>query len=134
MGRGALARITEDSLPLLTDVIDGEALTKMRVPVRELLRYARCSSCDGQMRELRPDQECEIEVMASPAMAERLRALDMAMRFGVGTDKSYDEVLVGALARATADVFAGDTRLVELNDRWCDEIGRHVRGLSEEKG
>jgi len=36
--------------------------------------------------------------------------------------------LVGLLAQATAEVFAGDERLEALHDAWVEVIGAHVSG------
>ena len=62
-------------------------------------------------------------------VGDRLRALDILAKYGIGADRSHhDEELVGLLAQATAEVFAGDVRLEELHEAWARVIGDHVRG------
>ena len=60
---------------------------------------------------------------------DRLRALEILAKYGLGADRSYhDEEPVGLLAQETAEVFAGDPRLEELHEAWVRVIGAHVRG------
>ena len=52
-------------------------------------------------------------------VGDRLRALDILAKYGLGADRSHhDEELVGLLALVTAEVFAGDPRLGELREAW----------------
>ena len=62
-------------------------------------------------------------------VGDRLRALNILAKYGLGADRSHhDEELVGLLAQATAEVFAGDVRLEELRESWVRVIGAHMRG------
>ena len=54
--RKALQRVSEDAIPMIAAVIDGQVVKRVRVPLREVLKHARCATCDGQLRALRPDR------------------------------------------------------------------------------
>ena len=62
-------------------------------------------------------------------VGDRLRALEILAKYGLGADRSHhDEELVGLLAQVTAELFAGDVRLEELHETWVRVISAHMRG------
>lgn len=60
--------------------------------------------------------------------SDRLKAIDLMAKYGLGANKGHDEALVAQLARVTAEVFQDDPRLAELHERWVKVIGAHIRG------
>lgn len=129
--REQLRGLLTDRIPIIAAIADGEAVRKSRVPLASLLRFARCPTCDGGFEatcapEDIPFVEIEGKVSASPS--DRIKALEMAGRYGLGPQKGHDEALVSRLARITGEVFGDDPRLEELHHRWIEVIGAHLRG------
>ncbi len=127
----SLAGVLEGGIPLLKDICDGEAVRKTRVPLLEVLRHARCPECDGKLHAPRKGQtgDVEIESRVSVSPGDRIRALELAARYGLGIEKTcYDAELIGKLGHATTEVFGGDERLKDLHKRWVAVIGEHMRG------
>ena len=126
--RDQLAGVLEDRVPVVAAIADGEAVRKTRVPLSSLLRHARCPECDGKFeaKEGVAVPMVEIEGLISATPGERIKALDMAARFGLGPMKNHDESLVRDLGLAVAEVFAGDERIKVLHDRWVRVIGEHL--------
>ena len=127
--RRALQRVSEDAIPVLQDIIDGEVVRKMRVPLSEVLHHARCPVCDGKLKARAAGQGgyIEFEGAMSASISDRIRAIDLALRYGVGTEDHYDEGLVGKLAQATRTVITAD-QVEAMHNAWVQVIGKHVRG------
>lgn len=89
------------------------------------------SELRARLRGSLADRTAIIEEIADDgeqSAADRLKAIDLMAKYGLGANKGHDEALVAQLARVTAEVFAGDERLGELHERWVKVIGAHVRG------
>lgn len=60
--------------------------------------------------------------------SDRVKAIGMMARYGLGEAGSHDEELIGMLAQAVAEHFEGDERLKGLHKAWTEIIGGHIRG------
>ncbi len=102
----------------------GERGSDGRPPSR--IRHALRQSFEDRIRLL---EEIADGAGGKTTVGDRLRALDILAKYGLGADRSrHDEELVRLLAQVTAKVLAGDVRLEELHDAWVRVIGAHVRG------
>lgn len=79
--------LARDVRPLLVQAVRGDCIERMRVPLKKILEHALCPQCDGRF-ELSSDAaqvaDLEIDVMASPRMADRLRAGEAIAKYGLG--------------------------------------------------
>ena len=90
------------------------------------IRHALRQSFEDRIRLL---EEIADGAGGKTTVGDRLRALDILAKYGLGADRSHhDEELVGLLAQVTAEVFDGDERLTLLHERWIAVIGDHIRG------
>jgi len=67
--------------------------------------------------------------------SDRIKAMEVMARYGLGEAKGYDEALVEALGAVTRaglvellGVDAADGAWASLRERWVAVIGLHVRG------
>lgn len=59
--------------------------------------------------------------------SDRLKALDLMAKYGLGAAKGYDEALVEALGKAVAEELS-DEVWERIRAKWVTIIGLHVRG------
>lgn len=133
--RDMLRAAVADRVPVLIDIMDGEVIKRVQVPLASILKHARCFHCEQGLTPLRPDQVMmvTIEGTESASPGDRIKAMDVALRYGVGAEKGYDEALIGALAGATRP-FVGEADLEALHRAWVRVIGDHVRGVNSSAG
>lgn len=75
----------DDRLVLLEDIADGECVAKMQVGLAEVLPSLACPSCQAVGMVVREGSGVkEIEVRASATPKERLVALDILAKYGLG--------------------------------------------------
>jgi len=60
--------------------------------------------------------------------SDRVKAIGMMAKYGIGEANGHDDELVSALAQAVAEHFEGDERLSGLYRAWTKIIGGHIRG------
>lgn len=90
-----LASFDRNSLELIDSVVRGEVMSKARWPMISTVKYFKCKDCGG--KNFTPDEAegatiidlllVEIEVAVSASVRDRLAAIDMQAKYGLGTVK-----------------------------------------------
>lgn len=82
-----------ERIGFLNSVIDGVPMLRMRIPLRSLGPHCVCANC-GE-REIQADSPesavIEVEVMASASINDRLKAMDMLAKYGLGTSNEIHD-------------------------------------------
>lgn len=110
--RGAMA----DRIPVIEQIADGEAMVRKEFRVIDVLRHVHCPKCGGGLAMNVTDaiEAMSITVLGktSPSSRDRISAIDLAAKYGLGTK---DEISV-----VSADV---QSRLEAQAARFVAELG-----------
>lgn len=75
----------------LDDVVSGELVSRMRIPVKSAAKHLTCPKCGGKEGALVPSDpalaDVEVEVEVSASVNQRLTVAEMMMRYGLGQMK-----------------------------------------------
>jgi hypothetical protein len=70
----------------LTSVVDGTPLVRARWALADVLPHCVCANCgEAQLQPTDERQQQEVEVMVSPSIKDRIAAMDMQAKYGLGT-------------------------------------------------
>lgn len=86
--REKLRGVVEDRVGILEAIVDGEPMVRTTVSLRSVLPWATCPNCGEKgMEATNPDMVDEITIAAktSASPRDRIGALDLAAKYGVGT-------------------------------------------------
>lgn len=100
--RRKLAEIASHKTGFVLDVINGQAMQKMRVPASLIAKHMTCEC--GELKIAGDDPFVEIEVVASPGVDTRLRAYDTAARYGIGQLKEVSVEHVRERVKQTLEI------------------------------
>lgn len=81
--RGSLS----DRIPLLEAIADGKVIQKTRVGIVDLLPHVVCANCgEAQIRPADPEEAAfvEIDALVSASPRDRIMALDLQAKYGLG--------------------------------------------------
>lgn len=122
--RDAYRQSFADRLPVLQAIADGEPVVAYRLDLRQILPHLACNHC-GAALELRTGAPTSVRwtVQGSAAPKDRVQAIDVMGKYGLGALKEVSTEHVRAKVAATLDVIR---RLVplELAARIVDELRR----------
>jgi hypothetical protein len=97
--RGSFA----ERIPVIEDIADGEVMTRKEFPVISVLRHVHCPKCGGDLHMNCTDA---IEAMSitivgkvSATPKDRIAAIDLAAKYGLGTKDEISIVSPDVLAR-----------------------------------
>jgi len=81
--RGSFA----DRVPVIEAIADGKPVQKVKLALAHILPHVKCPACGakGLQAATRGKNVLQIEVTMSATPGDRLRALDLAGKYGVGT-------------------------------------------------
>lgn len=101
--RVALKQAFAGRMTVLEDIADGEAVQRARVPLLTVLPHATCPKCGTGLKAKDVDGALLIEVNGhvSASPADRMKALDLMAKYGIGTLKEVSSDDVRDKLRAT---------------------------------
>lgn len=108
--RGSFA----DRRGVLEDIADGEAVQRIEVPLFLVLPHARCPKCKGKLKEARRTggELVVLEGKVSASPGDRIRALDVMGKYGLGANQEFTEdaikARIGDMLRRIRAEFAPD--------------------------
>lgn len=75
-------------MAFLNSVIDGDPMQTVEMPLASILRLATCPHCDAA--DLKANDPAKallqtVRVRVSPSIADRIRAIDLQAKYGLGT-------------------------------------------------
>lgn len=87
--RDALKQSFAARIPFLESVADGAAAIVIRFPVRNLLKHLepQCHECGAELKLLDGHEDHELSLQTSPPIKERLMAMDLMAKYGLGYTK-----------------------------------------------
>lgn len=70
----------------LTSVVDGTPLVKARWDLTDVLPHCVCANCgEAQLVQADDTRTVEVEVLVSASVKDRISAMDMQAKYGLGT-------------------------------------------------
>lgn len=95
---------------VLEDIVDGEAIQRMKVPLALLLPHVECPNCGeiGVVAKERSAELVQIEARVSASPADRIKALDLMAKYGLGAARLTEDDIK---ARLTAQIQVITTEL-----------------------
>ena len=128
--RERLAGTLADRIPVIESIADGTPVKNVEVLVNDLLPYAACPNCGEPMEASDAAKSALITIQAkeSASPGDRIRALDLAAKYGLGTKDEVTLVSPDVRARleATVGLVASQTQwntdelLARLDAVWVD--------------
>lgn len=125
--RGAL----EARVPIIEQIADGTPIKRADIPLASVLRYAKCPSCNGKLEKLATLTDADLvfvslEGKESASPSDRVKALDLAAKYGLGAKEEVTLVSPDVRARVEATValiltrteWSSETLLAELDKVW----------------
>lgn len=97
----------QDRIPLLEQIIDGSVVQKTRVRVHDVLPHLTCKNCGEQQiapTDPAKSEDVEVEAMVSATPKDRIAALDLQAKYGLGQLKAISEEVAHARMAAMARV------------------------------
>jgi hypothetical protein len=82
--REALRKAFDERIPLLASIVDGEPIARTRIPLAQLLPHVACPNCGGQLEPANPGDAVDIEVVSAANPKDRVQAMDVMARYGLG--------------------------------------------------
>ena len=120
--RDAFRESFADRLEILQEIADGRPVTTYRLELRQILPHLACNHCSSPL-ELKAGAPTSVEwtVTGSASPKDRVQAIDVMGKYGLGALKEVSTEHVRAKVAATLDVIR---RLVplELAARIVDEL------------
>lgn len=97
--RGAMA----DRIPVIEDIADGQVMQRKEFPVISVLHHVHCPKCGGDLHMNCTDaiEQMSITVVGkvSASPKDRLTAIDLAAKYGLGTKDELSIVSPDVLSR-----------------------------------
>lgn len=125
--RGTLA----ERIPLIEQIADGRPIKEAEIPLVNVLRYAECPKCGGDLKKLTEVSDADTVLITlrgreSATPNDRIKALDLAAKYGLGTKDEVTLISPDVRARVEATVALIATRptwnspdlLTELDRVW----------------
>lgn len=125
--RDALVESFDGQREFVNDVVKGKAMVKARWPLSACAKHLKCSDCGG--KRLTGDEPTDLDVIeitveVSPTVKERLLAVDMNAKYGIGTLKEVSLDAVRERMKETLKVIQMHTSVEQFA-----AIVREVRPL-----
>ena len=125
--KGAL----EARVPIIEQIADGSPIKLADIPLATVLKYATCPKCEGAFKLLdsvKPEDAILVTLRGreSASPSDRIKALDLAAKYGLGTKDEVTLISPDVRARVEATVQLITTRatweanvlLAELDKVW----------------
>lgn len=97
--RGTMA----DRIGVVESIADGEPMQKMTVPLLSVMQHVRCPKCGEGMKTISKDiveiMSLTIVAKVSASPRDRLSAIDLAAKYGLGTKDEISMVSPDVVAR-----------------------------------
>lgn len=97
--RGSFAERVE----VLEQIADGEPTVRTKLELRAILPYVSCPNCGGKLEPSSTDV-VEVEVLQSASNRDRIGALELAAKYGLGTLKEVSTESVRERVKDTLEV------------------------------
>lgn len=109
--RGTLA----ERIPLIEQIADGRPVKEAEIPLLSVLRYAECPKCQGELKKLAEVTDADVVLITlrgreSATPNDRIKALDLAAKYGLGTKDEVTLISPDVRARVEAQVALIATR------------------------
>lgn len=99
-----------DRRETLKSIADGEAVQKGEIPLGTVLRFARCPKCGDRLEKLEEEVSdgevvlVKLEGKVSASVGDRIKALDVMAKYGLGALKEVSVEHVRDRLRQTIDI------------------------------
>lgn len=92
-----------ERIGVVESIADGEPMQKMEVPLLSIMQHVRCPTCGEGMKTISKDiveiMSITIVVKASASPRDRLSAIDLAAKYGLGTREEINLISPDVIAR-----------------------------------
>ena len=120
----------------LAEIADGKPVVQGQVPLYEVLQHATCPRCgDGLTLRKGATAKVKIDGLLSASVPDRIRALDVMAKYGLGVPEKTEGLgpedlaeLVEALAEAT-EPFVSDDDERRLEEAWLTVLRGRLASL-----
>jgi hypothetical protein len=103
--RDALREAFEQRIPVLASIADGEPAVRTRVALADILPHVVCPTCGDQLEPREPtDAVREIAVVTGANPKDRVQAVDVMGKYGLGTMKEVSTETVRTKVGETIDL------------------------------
>lgn len=94
----------DERIAILAEIADGEPVVRSRVALASVLPHVTCPSCGGQLEPAESSRAIEIEAVTSASPKDRVYALDVMAKYGLGTLKEVSAETVRAKVSETIEL------------------------------
>ena len=103
--KGAL----EARVPIIEQIADGVPIKVAEIPLATVLKYATCPKCNGALEKLARVDAADVALVTlrgreSASPSDRIKALDLAAKYGLGTKDEVTLISPDVRARVEATV------------------------------
>lgn len=129
--RDRLRGTLQERVPIIEQIADGVPVKNADIPLAAVLKHATCPLCDGKLRLLETTKPEDVLLISlrgkeSASPGDRIKALDLAAKYGLGTKEEITLVSPDVRARVESTVALISTRptwdavdlLAELDKVW----------------